>query len=195
MDLRRLPSQLPLHRQAVGAPSSRPDGRSSSHSTAPRLGGLGHRLGREALAFGAIGVVSTALYAVLYLALRSVTGPAVANAIALVLTAVGNTAANRRLTFGVRGRDSILRDQAVGFVALGVALAITTASVGLLGTLAPGSGRLVELAVLVVANALATVARFVLLRTLIAGDRSAAPTSVATPRPGAVAATTDRSPA
>ncbi len=129
-----------------------------------------HRLWREVATFAVIGVISTAAYAALYLGLRSFTGPLAANALALVLTAVGNTAANRRLTFGVRGRASMIRDQVGGLVALGVALAITTASIDLLAILAPDAGRLVELAVLVVANALATVVRFVLLRTWIAGD-------------------------
>ncbi len=124
-------------------------------------------LGREIIAFAAIGIVSTAVYAVLYLALRTVLGPLAANAVALVVTAIGNTAANRRLTFGVRDRRSMLRDQAGGLVALGVALAITTVSVRLLDALVPDAGRLVELAVLVVANAIATVARFVLLRAWI----------------------------
>ncbi len=129
------------------------------------------RLGRELLVFAAIGVVSTAAYVVLYLVLRTVSGAAAANGLALVITAIGNTAANRRLTFGVRDRRSMARDQLGGLVALGVALAITTASVSLLGTVAPHASRLVELAVLVVANAFATVARFVLLRSWINGDR------------------------
>ena len=129
------------------------------------------RLGREVLTFGAIGVVSTAVYAVLYLALRSSMGPVTANALALLITAVGNTAANRRLTFGVSGRRSIARHQVAGFVALAVALAITTTAVDVLSVFAPGAGRLVELVVLVVANALATITRFVLLRAWIAGDR------------------------
>ena len=58
---------------------------------------------REALTFCAIGVVSTLAYAVLYALLRGAVAAPAANAIALVVTAVGNTAANRRLTFGVRG--------------------------------------------------------------------------------------------
>jgi putative flippase GtrA len=130
-------------------------------------------LGREVVTFACIGVVSTAAYAVLYLVLRNVTGPAAANAAALVLTAIGNTAANRRLTFGVTGRRSMLRDQLAGLGALVVALAITTVSVALLGTLAPRAGRLVELAVLVAANVLATVVRFALLRSLIGRRRPA----------------------
>ncbi len=134
------------------------------------LGGLG----REVLSFAVIGIISTAAYAVLYLLLRTVVSATMANAGALVITAIGNTAANRSLAFRVRDRGSMLRDQAAGLVALGVALTITTASVQLLGALAPHAGRLVELAVLVVANALATVARYVLLRTWIAGDRDRA---------------------
>lgn len=132
-------------------------------------------IGRQALTFGAIGLVSTAAHAVLYLVLRSLTGAAAANAIALLVTAIGNTAANRRLTFGVRDRGSMLRDQLGGLVALVVALAITTAAIALLAVLAPLAGRLVELAVLVIANALATVARFVLLRAWITRHRGTAP--------------------
>ena len=131
-------------------------------------------LGREVLVFAAIGIVSTTAYAGLYLLFRTAAGATAANALALVLTAVANTAANRRLTFGVRDGRSMLRDQLGGLVALGVALAITTASVSLLGIVVPRAGRLAELAVLVVANALATVARFVVLRTWIAGDRRVA---------------------
>jgi putative flippase GtrA len=128
-------------------------------------------IGRELLVFGAVGAASTVAYAALYLALRATLGPVGANALALVFTAVANTAANRRLTFGVRDRASLVRDQLGGLAALVVALAITTATANLLSVLAPHAGRLVELAVLVVANALATVARFVLLRSWITGDR------------------------
>jgi len=91
-----------------------------------------------------------------------------ANALALVVTAVGNTAANRRLTFGVRGSASMVRDQVAGLVALGIALGLTTVSIGALDIVAPDPGRGVELAVLVAANAAATVTRFVLLRAWIA---------------------------
>jgi putative flippase GtrA len=156
------------HRPAAGAPSSRPDGRAANPANP------GRGLGGEVVVFAAIGILSTAAYAVLYLAFRSAVGATAANALALVLTAVANTAANRRLTFGVRGRRSIVRDQVGGLVALAIALAITTASVSLLGALVPRAGRLVELAVLVVANALATIVRFVLLRSWIAGEHRAA---------------------
>src|SRR4030095_5647007 len=47
-----------------------------------------------------IGVLSTIAYALLYLGLVPVLGALGANAAALAITAVANTAANRRLTFG-----------------------------------------------------------------------------------------------
>ena len=73
---------------------------------------------RQLASFGVIGVVSTVAYVVLYAWLRMATPAGVANALALVITAVGNTAANRWLTFGVRGRDSMARHQAAGLLAL-----------------------------------------------------------------------------
>ena len=172
----RLPAPAP-HRSAAGAATLRPDGRPA---TLRRL--IASKVGRELVLFATIGVVSTAAYSALYLLFRSATGPIAANALALVVTAVGNTAANRRLTFGVRG-GSMLRDQVGGLVALAVALAITTVSVNLLGILAQHAGRIVELAVLVVANALSTVVRFVLLRSWITADRRRALATSSTRNP------------
>jgi putative flippase GtrA len=104
-----------------------------------------------------------------------------ANAAALLATAVGNTAANRRLTFGVRGRDGLGRHHVGGLVAFIVALAITSAAIGALQLLVPRPGRLLEVTVLVAANVLATVIRFLLLRSWIERGRSiAAPSASAT---------------
>jgi putative flippase GtrA len=171
----RTPSSA-SHRPAAGASTLRPDGRPATLVLA-----LFAPLGRELVTFAAIGVVSTAAYAVLYLLLRGETGATAANALALVLTAIGNTAANRRLTFGVSNGSSMVRDQVGGFIALAVALAITTASVNVLGAFVPHAGRIVELAVLIVANALATIARFVLLRSWIAADRRALNPAIPSP--------------
>src|SRR5438094_8167265 len=63
----------------------------------------------QARRFAAIGVVSTLAYLAIYSLLRTATTAVAANAIALIVTAVGNTAANRRLTFGLRGRESLGR--------------------------------------------------------------------------------------
>ncbi len=122
---------------------------------------------REILTFGAIGVVSTLAYVVIYSLLRDGVGAPIANALALIITAIGNTAANRRLTFGVRGQTSMVRDQVGGLVAFGIALLITSASIGVLAAVAPEAGRVLELGVLVAANAAATITRFFLLRAWI----------------------------
>ncbi|HEX7472592.1 MAG TPA: GtrA family protein [Candidatus Limnocylindrales bacterium] len=124
----------------------------------------------QARTFVLVGVVSTAAYAGLFTLLRSFVTAGAANALALVVTAIGNTTANRVFTFGVRGRASLLRDHLAGFVALGVALLITTGAIALLGAVAPHAGQRVELGVLIGANAVATLVRFLLLRTWVGRD-------------------------
>ena len=62
---------------------------------------------REFGSFAVIGVASTLAYLVIYLLLREGLRAQAANAIALLVTAVANTAANRRLTFGLRGRQRL----------------------------------------------------------------------------------------
>lgn len=135
-------------------------------AVAPRA--VAPRLPRQVASFAAIGVLSTAAYVALYAILRPAMDATLANAIALIATGVANTEANRRLTFARVGWDGAVRDQAAGLLALGIALVITTASVALLSLAAPRAGRTVELVVLVAANALATLSRFVLLRAWIA---------------------------
>jgi putative flippase GtrA len=125
--------------------------------------------------FGAIGVVSTLAYLLLYVLLRGALGAFGANLLALVVTAVANTAANRRLTFGVRGREGAAAHQFQGLVVFGLGLALTTGALAALSAWAPNASQLVELVVLVVANALATVLRFVAFRAWVF-RRSTAPT-------------------
>jgi putative flippase GtrA len=127
---------------------------------------------RQISRFIAVGVASTLAYIALYAVLGGLLSAELANALALLITAVANTAANRRLTFGVTGRESLIRDHAVGILAFGLALAITTVSITLLHRYAPGAGRATELVVLVSANVLATLTRFLLLRSFISRPRS-----------------------
>jgi putative flippase GtrA len=114
--------------------------------------------------FVVVGVLSTLAYAALYLLLRQGVDAQVANVLALLTTAVLNTAANRRLTFGIRGRDDALRHQGQGLVVFALAWGLTAGSLALLHAVAPVAPHGVELAVLVAANLTATVLRFVLLR-------------------------------
>ncbi len=120
--------------------------------------------GAQIALFTTVGVVSTAAYAVLYLLLRGSMTPWWANAVALVVTAVANTAANRRLTFGVRGHQDALRHQAQGLAIFAVGLAVTTGSLWALHSLVIAPGRVTEMLVLTGANLLVTVMRFVAMK-------------------------------
>jgi putative flippase GtrA len=119
---------------------------------------------RQLVRFGAIGVASTVAYLVLFVLLRGAVGAQAANFVALLATAVANTAANRRFTFGVRGAAGASRHQVEGLVVFGIALAVTSGSLAGLHALSSDPQRWVELTVLVMANLTATAIRFVLLR-------------------------------
>jgi putative flippase GtrA len=85
--------------------------------------------------------------------------------VSLLLTAVANTAANRRLTFGISGRSNAARHQVKGLIAFGLGLALTSGSLAVLGH----AGRLTEICVLLAANLVATVIRFLLYRYWVFG--------------------------
>jgi glycosyltransferase involved in cell wall biosynthesis len=119
------------------------------------------------LRFMGVGVLSTIAYVLLYLLLHGTLGAAAANAVALAITAVANTAANRRLTFGVRGRAGLVRHHARGAVVYVLTLGLTTLALASLHRIDPDPVRGVELGVLVVAGTAATITRYVALRTWV----------------------------
>src|SRR5829696_7922211 len=121
--------------------------------------------------FLGIGVVSTLAFALLFLLLRGPLGAAGANAAALAITAVGNTAANRRFTFGLRGRDDLARHHVRGAAVFVLTLALSNGALGLLHGIDATPPRGVELTVLVLGSALATVTRYVALRTWVFARR------------------------
>jgi putative flippase GtrA len=121
-------------------------------------------LGQQLARFTAIGVTSTLAYLSLYLVLRTAVPAVVANAAALAVTTVANTAANRHFTFGIRHREGRLRHQLQGIGVFGTALVVTTAAIGLLHLTDPDPSRWLEATVLLLANLGATALRFLLLR-------------------------------
>jgi putative flippase GtrA len=134
---------------------------------AGQVAGVPAGLPGQLLRFAVIGLLSTLAYLVLYLLLRGLFEPVAANLLALLVTAVGNTAANRRLTFGVRGLERIGVQQAQGLLVFGLGLALTTGALAALEAWAPGAGRTTELLVLVAANGVVTLLRFLAFRSWI----------------------------
>jgi len=132
----------------------------------------------QVVRFAAIGVLSTLAYAALYLAFRAFASGQLANAAALLVTAIGNTAANRRYTFAIRDRLGRGRHQLQGLAVFGLALVLTAGALAALTHADPHASRPVELVVLIGANLLATVLRFVLLRSWVFRSRRAAPAGV-----------------
>jgi putative flippase GtrA len=130
----------------------------------------------QVLRFALVGVLSTLAYLAIFLLLRGTVGPQPANLAALLLTAVANTAANRRLTFGIRGRSGAARAQLQGLVVFALGLALTSGALwGLHAVTTPS--RAAEVALLLVANALATLLRFVLFRGWVFRPRIPSTTS------------------
>lgn len=105
-----------------------------------------HGMVGQLVRFGIVGVVHTLAYTLLYLLLHSTMGAQAANLTALLLTAVANTTVDRAVTFG---------------------LAITSGSLWALHRWDPTESKDVELSILVVANLVATLVRFVTLRRVL----------------------------
>jgi putative flippase GtrA len=137
----------------------------------PLVPGVPKGMVGQLVRFGIIGVASTLAYALLYLVLHPAVGAQAANLVALLITAVANTAANRAFTFGVRGRDGAGRHQLHGLVVFAFGLAITSGSLFVLHRFDPTIDKVAELSVLVVANLVATLVRFVALRRVFGVHR------------------------
>jgi putative flippase GtrA len=117
--------------------------------------------------FAFIGVCSTLAYAVLLVLLRAPLGVGPANAAALAVTAIGNTQANRWLTFRVRGRAELIRHHIRGALVYALTLGLTLGSLAALHAVDSSPPQWLELSVLVVASASATVSRYIALRTWV----------------------------
>jgi putative flippase GtrA len=151
-------------------------------------------LPRQLVTFLAVGAVSTLGYLLLYLVLRTGLPAQPANAISLLLTAIGNTAANRRFTFGIQGRAGSARHQFQGLLAFGAGLLLTSGALAGLHQVSARPPRAAEVSVLLLANLAATAIRFLLYRSWVFRARPARPArlvhaTVTTLRPPLDAAT------
>ena len=125
----------------------------------------------QVIRFGLVGVVSTLAFALLYLMLQGPFGAQEANFLALLFTAVGNTAANRRFTFGISGPAKLFTQQFQGLIVFLLAWAITSSSLLALHAVSPDAIPSMELLILTSANVFATLLRFVLLRVWVFRSR------------------------
>ena len=121
--------------------------------------------------FVGVGILSTLAFALLFLLLQPLLGAPAANALALAVTAIANTAANRRFTFRVRGRQGLVRHHVRGALVFVLTLALTNGALFVLHGLDATPARWVELAVLVGASLTATITRYIALRTWVFARR------------------------
>ena len=120
----------------------------------------------ELLRFAGVGILSTLGYLFLFVAWRPELGPLSANAVAMAIATLFNTAVHRELSQGRDGRTRRGHMVAVAAGLYAVSLALTTLALLVAGWVAPGA-LLPELGALVVANALAATLRFSVLRAWI----------------------------
>ncbi|MCK9875607.1 bifunctional glycosyltransferase family 2/GtrA family protein [Frankia sp. Ag45/Mut15] len=166
-DLRREFGRGPLTATAGSALTSGNTDSSRDTGDGVQVPGVPRGLPRQLVRFAAIGVASTLAYLLLFVLLRTVTGAQAANLLALLITAVANTAANRRLTFGLTGPEQAGRHHLQGLVVFGIGLGLTSGSLALLHAGSGHPGRGLEVTVLVLANLLSTVIRFLLMRAWV----------------------------
>jgi putative flippase GtrA len=119
--------------------------------------------GAQLVRFASIGAVSTVVFAVLFALLSGPLGVFVADVVALGVCAIANTAANRRLTFALRGRIDRGRHYATALTVALIPLFMTLSMLGFLGAVGWGSLP-IELVTLTATNGVAALVRFTALR-------------------------------
>ena len=138
----------------------------------PRIADPRTALAARILRFAFVGVISTLAYILLYLVLRQAMPAQFANLLALLITAVGNTALNRRITFGVRGVENRTRHHLRGLLTFFIGWSLTASSLWLLHTAVAAPAQSVEIIVLTAANLAATVVRFSLFQAWVFDDEA-----------------------
>jgi putative flippase GtrA len=121
-------------------------------------------LGPQLVRFSAVGAVSTVAYVVLYGLLRSPLGPWWANSIALLVTMLGNTQANRTWTFRRGGRTGLGRSYTAAGIAFLMSLATSTLALAAVRAVADNPSLMIDMIALVPSGVVATATRFLLFR-------------------------------
>jgi putative flippase GtrA len=131
-----------------------------------RRRGSGEVPADQLLRFAGVGVISTLGYLFLFVAWRPLLGALGANAVAMAIATLFNTAVHRELS---RGREGQLRRGRMLLVVLllyAISLALTTGALLIAGVVWSGA-LLPELVAITVANAAAAIFRFSVLRAWV----------------------------
>ncbi len=122
------------------------------------------RLWWQILSFSVIGGLSTVAQLGLYALFRMFWPALVANLVSLALTTLLNTEANRKLTFAGAQRVSVATAHLQGLVLFVLYYALTSAPLLVVDRVVRHPSTMLELAVLVAASAIGTLARFLAFR-------------------------------
>jgi putative flippase GtrA len=132
------------------------------------------RLSSQLVRFASIGLVSTAVFGLLFALLRGPLGAPGAVVVAMTACTAANTTANRRLTFALRGRAGAYRHLLVGAALSLVPLVLALAALGVL-SLAGITSFGPQLLAVTVASGTGALLRFVALRSWVFDYRSSRP--------------------
>lgn len=146
------------------AAAARSTGPLISSSNEPSETPLRTSLPQQIGGFLIVGAICTAVSLGIFAMLRPIVGTQWANLVALVLTSVLNTELNRRHSWSIRDRKHWFEDQSKGLWVMFLALLLTSSSLLLLHTINPNSSVLDEVVTITIANVLAAITRFLLLR-------------------------------
>jgi putative flippase GtrA len=161
-----------------------------SHGPARRVAQRGAPLPRvinqataeQLLRFAGVGAISTLGYLFLFIAWRPVAGNLGANALALAICTLFNTAVHKELAHTAPGPANVGRFAAVSAGLFAISLALTT--LGLLAAHAISATSLpVALVAVTVANAAASVLRFAILRGWVFRPSALSPITLSEERP------------
>jgi putative flippase GtrA len=149
---------------AVPALETRQTSLSRRITSQRRKGVLRYPVVRQLIRFTGVGIICTVTSLALYALFRPWMGPQPANAAALIITSLMNTALNRRLTFKISGNRKRTRDHLNGLIVIAVALVITGGSLGILHALRPEATLEEDLWTTTLSGFVATAVRFTMLR-------------------------------
>jgi glycosyltransferase involved in cell wall biosynthesis len=140
-------------------------------STGTRPAGSNEVPADQLMRFAGVGVISTLGYLFLFVAWRPMLGTLGANAVAMAIATLFNTAVHRELS---HGSDGVVRRGRMVLIALSlyvISLALTTGALLLAGMVTSDS-LVTELIAITVANAVAAIFRFSVLRTWVFRSRA-----------------------